>query len=134
MKIVDNPKMANPATPSPITVPPRKATFIALGKLVFAASAVLTFAFVAMRIPMLPATAEKTAPITKAATMNIPAGISSSADKAARAPPAITTNTASIRYSALRNAKAPSAMYPDNFFILSLPDDCFFTHDDRKSM
>ena len=109
-KMADRPNTAKPATPRPITVPPRNATFIACGKLVFAASAVLTFALVAIRIPILPAKAEKTAPITKETTINNPAGIKFNADKAPKAPPAIKTKTASILYSAFKNAIAPLAM------------------------
>ena len=61
-----NPKTANPATPIPITEPPVKDTFRALDKEVLAASAVLTFAFVAIFIPINPAKAEKIAPTTNA--------------------------------------------------------------------
>ena len=106
----DNPKTANPATPSPITVPPLKATFIALGKLVLAASAVLTLALVAILIPILPASAEKTAPITNETTINNPAGIKFKADSVPRAVPEINTKTANILYSAFKNANAPLAM------------------------
>ena len=59
------PKTANPETPNPITDPPVKDTFKALAKLVLAACAVLTFALVATFIPIYPAVALKTAPITK---------------------------------------------------------------------
>jgi len=65
----ESPKTANPATPSPMTVPPPKETWSALGKLVFAASAVRALASVAMRIPMFPAKAEKPAPNIKAGTI-----------------------------------------------------------------
>ncbi|GFR84611.1 hypothetical protein ElyMa_002421400, partial [Elysia marginata] len=65
-----NPKTANPATPKPITVPPEKDIFSALGKLDLAASAVLTLDSVAIRIPIFPAKAEKNAPKTKAGTMS----------------------------------------------------------------
>ncbi len=102
-----NPKTANPATPSPITVPPANDTFKALDKLVLAASAVLTFASVAMRIPMFPATAEKMAPMTKATTINQCVS-STRVETTASAAPAMTTKIASRRYSALRNARAPS--------------------------
>ena len=61
-----NPNTARPATPSPITVPPVKATFKALPKLVLAAWVVLTLAAVAILIPMFPANAEKNAPMIKA--------------------------------------------------------------------
>ena len=61
-----SPKTASPATPNPITVPPPKEMFKAFGKLLLAACVVLTFVFVAIFIPMLPARAEKTAPIINA--------------------------------------------------------------------
>ena len=64
-----NPNTANPATPSPITVPPEKETFKACGKLVLAAWVVRTLALVAIRIPIFPANAEKKAPQTKATTI-----------------------------------------------------------------
>lgn len=64
-----SPKTANPATPIPITEPPVKETFKALDSEVFAASAVLTLALVAIFIPMYPANALKMAPITKAIAM-----------------------------------------------------------------
>ena len=134
INIEDNPKTANPATPNPITVPPLNATFIALGKLVFAASAVLTFAFVAILIPIFPAKAEKTAPITNETTINIPAGIKLVADNAPKAAPAINTNTANILYSAFKNANAPLAIYPDSFVIFSFPAGCLLTHDDRNNI
>ena len=70
MKITLRPNTARPATPNPIIVPPVKLTFRLLERLVRAASVVLTLASVAIRIPMLPATAEKTAPITNATTIN----------------------------------------------------------------
>ena len=65
-----NPNTANPATPSPITEPPPNDTASALLRLVLAACAVRTFAFVAIRIPINPANALKTAPITKATAIN----------------------------------------------------------------
>ena len=46
------PRTARPATPSPITEPPVKETFSALLRLVRAACAVRTLAFVATRIPI----------------------------------------------------------------------------------
>ncbi len=57
--------MARPATPSPITVPPVKETCKAFDRLVRAACVVLTLAFVAIFIPIYPATAERMAPIRK---------------------------------------------------------------------
>ncbi|MNL46850.1 hypothetical protein D3C87_1695990 [compost metagenome] len=64
-----NPKMAKPATPKPITVPPVKDTFKACFKLVLAAWVVRTFALVAAFMPIYPAVAENTAPIMKAMEM-----------------------------------------------------------------
>ena len=69
MKNMVSPKTANPATPSPMTVPPPKETFNAFGKLVFAACVVLTFVFVAIFMPIFPAKAENIAPIIKAKTI-----------------------------------------------------------------
>ena len=69
IKNADNPKTANPATPRPITVPPPKEILSASGKLVLAAWVVLTFVLVAIFIPIFPAKAEKTAPITNAITI-----------------------------------------------------------------
>jgi hypothetical protein len=65
-----NPITAKPATPNPITVPPVKETCKALAKDVRAACVVLTFAFVAIRIPIFPAIAENNEPKTKAGTIN----------------------------------------------------------------
>ena len=66
MKNNERPNTASPATPSPMTVPPPKEIFSASGRLVFAACVVRTFVLVAIRIPIFPAKAENTAPITKA--------------------------------------------------------------------
>ena len=63
------PSTAKPATPIPITEPPVKETESALLRLVRAACAVLTFAFVAMRIPIKPANALKNAPMINATAM-----------------------------------------------------------------
>ncbi len=109
MKIILNPNTAKPATPSPMTVPPVKDTFNALDKLVFAASAVLTLASVAMRIPMFPATAENTAPMTNATTIN-QCVFSTSVETTASAAPEMTTKMANSRYSAFRKASAPSCI------------------------
>ena len=54
-----------PTTPIPITDPPANATSSALPRLVRAAFVVLTFALVATRIPIKPASAEQNAPKTK---------------------------------------------------------------------
>ena len=109
MNKILNPNTAKPATPSPITVPPVNDTFNACGKLVLAAWVVLTLAAVAILIPMFPATAEKTAPITKATTMN-QCVVSTKVEITPSRIPANTTKMANTRYSALRNANAPSRM------------------------
>ena len=41
--------------------------------------------------------------------------------------PAITTKIAKMRYSAFKNAKAPSLMYLAIFAIFSVPLSCFST-------
>ncbi len=107
MKSTDNPNTAKPATPNPITVPPVNDTFNALERLVRAACVVLTLAAVAIRIPIFPATAEKTAPITNATTIN-QCVVSTKVDITPSKAPATTTKMASTRYSAFKNANAPS--------------------------
>ena len=69
-KKILNPNTAKPATPSPMTVPPPKATLRALGRLVLAACVVLEFASVAILIPIFPAKPENTAPTMKAGIIN----------------------------------------------------------------
>ena len=108
MKNPVNPNTAKPATPRPITVPPPKETFNAWGNEVRAAWVVRTFVLVAIFIPMFPANAEKIAPKMNATIINkcvFTPGI--------KVIPASTTldnitNTASKRYSAFKNASAPS--------------------------
>ena len=108
MKNPVNPNTAKPATPRPITVPPPKETFNAWGNEVRAAWVVRTFVLVAIFIPMFPANAEKIAPKMNATIINkcvLTPGIN--------VIPASTTldnitNTASKRYSAFKNASAPS--------------------------
>src|SRR5690606_24643946 len=116
-----------PATPKPITVPPPKETFSAFGKLVRAASVVLAFASVAILIPIFPAKAEKTAPTTKAGTIN-QCVVGTAIEIPNNANEATTTNTESNLYSALKNAKAPSLMFFEISCIFSFPALCFFTH------
>ena len=107
IKITLKPNTANPATPSPMIVPPVKLTLRPFERLVRAASVVLTFASVAILIPMFPATAENIAPITKATTMN-QCVVATIVDTRPSRAPAITTNTANSLYSAFKNASAPS--------------------------
>ena len=78
-------------TPRPITMPPVKDTFKPSLKLVRAAWVVRTLACAAMRMPMLPASAENTAPITKATTMNQWV-VSTMEDTRPSRAPATTTN------------------------------------------
>jgi hypothetical protein len=127
----DSPNTANPATPSPITVPPPKETFKALGKLVFAASAVLEFASVAILIPILPANAEKKAPTIKAGTI-IQLVVLTKKEIINNPIEAIITKKNRSLYSALRKANAPSFIDFDIFIIFSLPGFCFKTHLDFK--
>ena len=56
---------------------------------------------------MFPATAENTAPITNATTMN-QCVVSTIEETIPRRAPATTTKIAKMRYSAFKNAKAPS--------------------------
>ena len=107
MKNAVKPNTAKPATPNPITVPPPKETFNACGKLVRAACVVLTFVLVAIFIPIFPANAEKNAPKIKATTikMCVVGTINEIPAKTALAP---TTKIANKRYSAFKNASAPS--------------------------
>ena len=121
-----SPNTARPATPKPITVPPPNDTFSAFGKLVFAASAVLAFASVAIRMPTFPARAEKNAPITNAIII-IQCVVSTSIEITPSAIAAMPTKTKRSRYSATRNAKAPSFIDLDILCILSSPGACFFT-------
>ena len=111
-----SPRTASPATPSPMTVPPPKETFNAFGRLVFAASAVLAFASVAILIPIFAGTI-------------IQLVVSTYCEIPKRAPEAITTKMNNKRYSALRKASAPSLIALEISCILSFPVACFFTQD-----
>jgi len=64
------PNRAKPTTNIPVTDPPKTASFIASPIPFLAASAVRTLVRTEMFIPMIPATAEKAAPITKARTVH----------------------------------------------------------------
>ena len=107
MKKAVSPRTASPATPRPITVPPPKDIFNALGKLVLAACVVLTLVFVAIFIPILPAQAENKAPNTKATTIKILV-VGTIMETPASAKLTTTTKIESNLYSELRNARAPS--------------------------
>ena len=108
MKSTDNPSTPNPTTPIPITEPPENAMFKAFGKLVLAAAAVRTLAFVATFIPIYPARMELNAPrVNDKPTMGCERSLSAvKANKTATQ----TMNTARTLYSAFRKAMAPSAM------------------------
>ena len=109
---VPRPNTAKPATPNPITVPPVKETAKAFFKEVRAACVVRTFALVAMFIPIQPAKAEKTAPMTNATAITQSVWsftFSNSADQPNKTA-ATTTKTAKTRHSARKKACAPRAM------------------------
>ncbi len=113
----------------PITAPPEKATSNALLRDVRAAFVVLTFAFVAICIPINPANADIKAPTTKDNATK-PLEFSSEF-------PLNTNNTAtaitkidSTLYSAFKNAKAPSAICFAMTAILGVPTSCLVTQDD----
>ena len=107
-------------------MPPVKETFKPSLKLVRAACVVRTLAWVAMRMPMFPAKAEKTAPMTKATTMNQWV-VSTMAETRPKRAPATTTKMAKMRYSALKNAKAPSWMCCAISLIRAEPVSCLRT-------
>ena len=102
-------------------MPPPKLTFRAWAREVRAAWVVRTFAWVAMRMPMLPARALKTAPMTKATTMNGSVVGTMEATRPSRAP-AMTTKMARMRYSAFRKAMAPSWMWVAMVAIRASPE------------
>ena len=91
-----------------------------------AASAVLAFASVAIRIPMLPAKAEKIAPMIKAGTIIILV-VSTNCEIPNSASEAIITKINNNRYSAVKKARAPSLILLEMAFILSFPASCFLT-------
>ena len=103
------PNIPSPATPIPITLPPANDISNALDKLVRAACAVRTFALVAIRIPINPADADKTAPVINA-SMIYGDDLGSFHDKKPNNIEAITINIASTLYSAFKNDIAPLAI------------------------
>ena len=123
----ERPRTAKPATPRPMTVPPPKDTLSACGKLVLAASAVRALASVAIRIPIFPAAAEKNAPKIKAGTI-IQLVVSTKREILYKAMEAIATKIRSKRYSAFKNASAPSLILFEMDCIFSSPGLCFLTH------
>src|SRR6185437_11685998 len=100
----------------------------ALERLVLAALVVRTLERVAMRIPRKPARAERQEPDIKAMDIS-QLDVSLWAIKPSNMATQIT-NMESTRYSALRNANAPSAMCLAIFFMVSSPASCLFTHKD----
>ncbi|OQA06399.1 MAG: hypothetical protein BWY67_01966 [Bacteroidetes bacterium ADurb.Bin397] len=122
------PNTPKPTTPIPIMEPPAKAISSAFPIPVRAALVVLTFALVAIRIPMYPAKAEQNAPqIKETATIGDEVSVFAvTPNKMATH----TTKIASTRYSALRKPIAPSAMCPAIFFILSVPASCLLIQAD----
>ena len=128
MKNAVNPSTAKPATPNPITVPPANEIFNASGRLVFAAWVVLTFVFVAIFIPIFPASAEKKAPKINATTINI-CEVGTTNEIPARTKLTTTTKIDNNLYSAFKNANAPSYIWSEISFILPSPASCFITHD-----
>ncbi|CAI8236556.1 MAG: Uncharacterised protein [Flavobacteriaceae bacterium] len=107
MKNNVSPKTANPATPSPITVPPPNDTLSAFGKLVFAACVVLTLVLVAIFIPIFPAYAEKIAPKINAIAID-QCVVGTTKDTPANATATMITKNVNNLYSAFKKANAPS--------------------------
>ena len=128
MKNAVRPSTAKPATPNPITVPPANDIFNASGKLVLAAWVVLTFVFVAIFIPIFPASAEKKAPNTNATTINI-CVVGTTNDIPASTKLTAITKIDNNLYSAFKNANAPTYMWSEISFIFPSPASCFITHD-----
>ena len=113
------PKTPNPTTLRPITDPPVKATFNAFAKLYCAALVVRLFAFVATFMPKNPAKPEAKAPTKNDIDTNQESPLLFAANANRQA--TITTKIASTRYSAFKNAMAPSAILAPICFILSVP-------------
>ena len=118
---------------SPITVPPPKEICRALGKLSRAACVVLVFDSVAILIPILPASPEKIAPITKAGIINILV-VSTALEIKKRAIQAAATKIAKILYSAFKKAKAPSLMLVEIVCIFLFPGSCLLTQRALKNI
>ena len=125
MKNKLRPKTARPATPSPITTPPPKATLSAFGRLVLAAWVVRLLASVAILIPILPANPENIAPTTKAGIIS-QLVVSTKSDIPKSAAEAINTKKNNNLYSAFKNAKAPFLIAELIETIFSLPGSCFW--------
>ena len=125
MKRIVRPNTPKPTTLIPITEPPVKATFNAGAKPSLAALVVLLFAFVATFIPKKPANPDAIAPTINESDIKM---LESDLPELATPKRTATAKTkiASIRYSALRNAIAPSAMLVPIDFILSVPSSWLF--------
>ena len=115
-----NPKTPNPTTLKPITEPPLKATLKASSKDSRAALVVRLFDLVATLIPRNPAKPDAIAPIRNDNAIN-----ALESELSLFAIPRIiataTTKTAKTRYSALKNAIAPSAILAPMTRIFSVP-------------
>jgi hypothetical protein len=94
---------------------------------------VLAFDSVAILIPILPASPEKIAPITKAGMIRILV-VSTALEIKKRAIEAATTKMAKILYSAFKKAKAPSLMLVEIVCIFSFPASCFLTQRALKNI
>ena len=106
-----------------MTVPPVKATFKAVDRLVLAAFVVRIFAFVATFIPKNPANPEANAPTINDMAINALESLRPAFANPSNNATAIT-KIVNTRYSALRKAIAPSAILAPICFILSVPSSC----------
>ena len=117
------PRTPSPTTLKPITDPPLNATFRAVVRLVRAALVVRVLALVATFIPRKPASPDVTAPTMNEREINT---LESALPLLANPRRIATTATkiASTRYSAFKNAIAPSAILLPIDFIRSVPSSC----------
>ena len=121
------PSTPNPTTPMPITEPPAKAISNALPKLVRAAWVVRTLALVATRIPIKPARPEQNAPTIKESPISGELSLRSWLPLMPSSTATTNTKIASTRYSAFKNAIAPSAIAFEMRIIRSVPGSCLIT-------
>ena len=123
-----SPRRPSPDTHSPITAPDLKAilrAFVIPDS--FAAHAVLTLPSVATFIPKNPASTDRSAPRTyKHAVIQLFRPIPMRRNKA-------TITIIIVLYSLLRNAMAPSLMYPEISFIRSVPSSSLPIHVDKEN-
>src|SRR4030042_4604363 len=113
--------MPNPTTIMPVTEPPLNATFSAAASPLYAACVVRTLDRTVTIIPIYPANAEPTAPITKPIAVHLPRKNNSTVITA----PTIATDV----YSRLRKAVAPSRTASEIACMHSLPLSCLRTQD-----